>query len=510
MFFWKQALEWLTSWWRPERKVILPSAPSASLYGLDSPTHSSPEPRTYSPYGLDLPSALPEPEPCAEAKPDLDATLRYYERQRLKHDKFVKPLGEKPPPKKRLRTQEIEPKTPKPKEIEPVIDPEPGSFDHLAIVDTHHEDGGKVLYKVDELFGEFNFRDTVLEQLDRYFVYLKRMQKRDKDAWHLYRQVGATLLPYMSTGSWKRHVENPMLPVEHKPLPPRFNKLRPSFGCYVYGADPETEKFEQQKRVGKKEMWVPKFLYYLKYKTPPSAVQSAHGGDVYMLTIWWDRPDKKSKYGTPQQIPIFISADGKTITALRVFGTSWTHLGGYVSRYAKGKGPASFPQHMWSYPKEYVEWAKGSGDDDVQHFLIGVFLDAITRDEASHMSMSRIAVSRNGMTAVFSVNLRRTSYFFQDRDISVTEGGTRKPIFHMVRPHIRSDGSAVKMHFRGLREFTWAGYRVHISIPGLDHIDINDMDIGAVDEEFLDRQGGWDMKKLGGFLADKMQVKKEQ
>ena len=72
------------------------------------------------------------------------------------------------------------------------------------------------------------------------------------------------------------------------------------------------------------------------------------------------------------------------------------------------------------------------------------------------------------------------------------------------RWHVRKDGTAVKMHFRGLRDFTWAGYRVHISIPGLDHLDINDMDIGAVDEEFLDRQGGWDMKKLGAFLADKM------
>lgn len=437
-----------------------------------------------------------------------DAAIRFYEKQRMKHDKFVTPQGELPErqPRPRPATQEVQPRTPKPK-VDPNNPPVLSEFSP-AIVEQHHEDGAEVLFKLEEALGEFNFRDTILQQLERYFFYLKRMKKRDADAYHLYRQIGATILPYLATGSWHRSLDNMDKAPEHPPLSPHFNKLRPTFGCFVYGADPETEKFEQTTHDSKKDMWVPKFMYYMKYQQPPAVVQPVMGkGDVYSLTVWWDRPDKKRDYGTPQSMPIFIAEDG-TVTALKLMETHWNHMGGYVRQYAGYKrrsrrhGTASIPQRVWGFPKDYVRWAEDH-HDTVEHYLAGLFLDSVQQAENSQMSMIRIAVTKDNMTGVFSVNIRRTAYFFQDRDISVTQSGTRKPVFHLVRPHVRKDGTAVKMHFRGLRDFTWAGYRVHISIPGLEHIDLNELDIGMADEEFADAKA-MNLEKLGAFLAEEI------
>ena len=119
------------------------------------------------------------------AKPGwLPPHVRVFERRRRKHGKFVTPNGPAVVPRKRPRTQEIEPKLP-PK---PVVEV-PTTTD-LFIVDTHHEDTEKVLYTGREHDGEFTFRDTILQQLDRYFFYLGHMKKSDPDAYALYSKVG--------------------------------------------------------------------------------------------------------------------------------------------------------------------------------------------------------------------------------------------------------------------------------------------------------------------------------
>lgn len=454
--------------------------------------------------------AKPPETPPVEAAKDLAESandlIRYFEKQRLKHDKFVTPNGELPKrePKPRPITQEVKPRIPKP-DIEPAIEPASSILDQtdlgIYLAEPHHEDKKKVLYKLEEALGEFNFRDTILQQLDRYFFYLKRMKKHDRETYGLYRQVGATILPYLATGAWNRSAEPDPDPDKDKPIPPLpawFNAQRPGFGCFAYGTDPETEKFEQTWNNSdrpKIEMWVPKFMYFVKYELPPPGVQPIAGGDIYSLTIWWDRPGKKCKHGIPQSLPIFISRDGKTVRALKMLKTDW------ISIRSK-RGRFSVPSRQWHIPKDYRQWAK-QHEEEVHHFLTRLFIESIAQSENSHMSMTRIAVTKDRMTAVFSVNIRRTAYFFQDRDISVTQSGTRKPVFHLVRPHVRKDGTTVKMHFRGIRDFTWAGYDVHISVPGLDHADINQFEIGVVDEAGLeDKAGMITLEQLGTELAD--------
>jgi len=158
------------------------------------------------------PAAVPPPQPVVPAVPSppkatttyLDghrnpnrAERRRYEHARKRHDKFVEAGGpipiKKPPREKRDKKQDVLPPLPA-----VAADFTSGNFD---IVDRHHDEGQeKVLYEESEFYGEFNFRDTILDQLERYFVYLHRMKKHDPDAYGFYKQVGATIIPYLAVG----------------------------------------------------------------------------------------------------------------------------------------------------------------------------------------------------------------------------------------------------------------------------------------------------------------------
>ena len=88
-------------------------------------------------------------------------------------------------------------------------------------------------------------------------------------------------------------------------------------------------------------------------------------------------------------------------------------------------------------------------------------------------------------------------------------GRFRKPpqpsIFHIVRAHVRKTGQKVKFHFRGLREFIWAGYRVSITVPGRDHFIATDFDVGAIDEYWADKKAKYlDAPEIGRLLVARM------
>lgn len=443
----------------------------------------------------------PEPEPEPKPHPQGNRTMRRrinaLERARRKHDKFITPQGTPPTPKhiERQPQPENEPKPPV------IVLPEVPTKEFFC-VDKHHTGGGEdVLYKEAEFYGEYNFRDTILDQLDRYFIYLRRMKKNDPGSYALYKQVGAILLPYIdihpdlatNKPDRKRHKPHTTMPK----LSAWFKKNRPGFGCFVYGANPVAEKFElgesEKEKLKKTGKWitVPKFMYFNKYSKPPPEVQPMSGGDVYCMSVWWDRPHDpsyKRKAGGQTEYAVFISADGEEIQILRMCKTKYIDV--LAKKHKKDNFYFKIPQRCWQIPKTFKDWADDF-HEDVQIHLADIFVEAMHRYEQSQYSMIRIAAKKDDMTAVFSVNVKRMAYFFKDRDYVLTENGTRKPVFHMVRAHERETVTgkhAVKFHFRGEREFTWAGYQISITVPGRDHFMLSEFDIGTVDEYWIDKK----------------------
>lgn len=494
--FFKHLFQRTVAWFRAEApRSPTPSAPANPLANLLAA-------------GLTPPVDVPLPEPASNRAQRRAASAEYrrLERARLRKDKFIEPQGPQPKP----RDPSLDPPQPKPER-----QPQPelaASSDDPIIADAHHTDGETVLYKPTEFFGEFNFRDTILDQLERYFFYLRRMRARDPDAYGFLKEIGATLLPYpaihidgphkqfgVNDGKW----DNKELP----PLPPFFHAHRPGFGAFVYGANPYHEREETDRTLwpeqwqDKWELMVPKFMYFHKYEQPPPEVQMKRGGDIYAMTIWWDLPHGKNKGwkkgGTPDEFAIFISCDGKTIQALRVIDTKLITV---RARHRDRGRTFIVPQRGWHIPTTYKQSAHRHGVD-VQTYLCGLFLQAIRSFEHSNFSMTRITVKKNDMIAVFSVDPHRLSYFFKDRDIELTENGVKKRIFHVVRPHVRSDGTTVAMHFRGAREFHWADYAVKITVPGADHFMLPECSIGSVDERMTEKGDFVSNAKFGRILA---------
>ena len=301
-------LRWLKRLWR--RPAAPPPIPDPTSFGgVD---------RDPSPIWDAEPEPAPEP---ALATTEISANRherRKLERARRKYDKFVTPKGK--PAKAARETQETKPRL---KKVEAIVPDLPEVNDaELRIADSHHENRADlVAYKETEAYGEFNFRDTILQQLERYFVYIDRMKKHDADSYGFYKEVGAVLVPYFANQAWNRDGTTDRPPEERTEvteLPGWFVQARPAFGCYAYGADPETERFEKASKKDGHEKWVPKFMYFRKYKQPPPEVQMMAGGDIYAMTVYWDRPwEKKMKAGVPQEFGIFVSRDGKEVVALR-------------------------------------------------------------------------------------------------------------------------------------------------------------------------------------------------
>jgi hypothetical protein len=319
-----------------------------------------------------------------------------------------------------------------------------------------------------ELWGEFNFRDTILEQLERYFVYLARMQKYDRGAFGLYKEIGATVLPPYCMGlpdPWLRFEDpEPKKPRPLKPLPIWFNEHRPAFGCFAYGINPKVEQEELAR-----DFVEPKFMYFWKLRQPPPDYQPMSGGDTYKMTIWWDRPhDRKAKMkrGHPQEYGVFIGNNG-SVTVLRMLDTKMVQI-----KRKRKLDYFSIPQRAWRLPVGPSCVEERGGAAQAQIHLANIFIDAAETFEWSNYGVVRVSVQKGDLTAVFGVNVKRTSYFFKDRDIILTDRGVKKRIFHIVRAHDRATKTGVKhikFHFRGLREFEWAGYKVLITVPGWHH-----------------------------------------
>ena len=440
------------------------------------------------------------------------ATRRALERARRRRDKFVTPKGPQ------VVKQEREPSPPRPnKQPTNAMEVELPNREPIIADELVEGDGqGKVLFERSEFYGEFNFRDSILDQLDRYWVYLARMKKHDPDAYGFYKQLGATLIPYAASGSRNRleplRKMTPQELTEYRKeiaLPSWFKQQRPAFGCIAVGSNPLAEQHEMEGSSGKKLLLDSKVhVTSSNTENPPPELQPMAGGDIYQMTVWWDRPQDKSakrKWGTPQQFGVFVSRDGETIQILRVLKTEMVRVG----RKGNNRKYELIPQHAWHFPHEYSEWAQDYGLD-VQTLLAHAFTTTVRRFEYSNFAMARVTVMKDDMSAVFGVDPRRLSYFFQDRDIELTVNGVRRRIFHFVAPHVRNDGRAVRAHFRGAREFDWAGYRVLITVPGLHHASMAEFDVGMIDGYWSEDMPKGDVvtqPHLGQMLANTIRGK---
>jgi hypothetical protein len=312
--------------------------------------------------------------------------------------------------------------------------------------------------------GSFYLRGAILDDLDRYMTYIRRMRRSDHEAYSLYSRIGAHVIPAHtmlneSLSSWWRETGN-----------------RPAFGAVSLCAED-----------GDKDRVPVRFAYFQKLDKVGAFVQRGDG-DVYRVTCYLDDQNllKKWKRGVPMAFYIELNAEGE-LRLLKTFGPVSRRVG--VNR----KKSANFVRMEWRYP-EYPE-----GGSKAAAKIFSLFADAYY---LANLSGFQVRATKNKDTAVFSIADNRAPYFFSDRD----DVAGKKKIFHAVRAHRRDVGEKtvnVRMHYRGLRSFSWNGYDIVITVPGLHHAALTDATFAGVELDVFDEdvKGTIDEARLGEWMG---------
>lgn len=332
----------------------------------------------------------------------------------------------------------------------------------------------------------WDFRHGLLDRLDEYFACVRRVRVCDPDSYALFSRVGLTVSPDVFT--------NPDYE-EHR----RFIWRRAAFGGCLFHYD--------KGRVGQ-HIYV-SFVYFHKVSNP-SGVQWA-GGDVYALTLVYDdRGSKRDQWrsaGVELGVcHIAVGADG-SMRLLKEAVVVSREVRPCDKRGRRSRDVIQVKTIQWRFPawmhdhdasgKRPEEWAPG-----VLRMVAGTCESA-----AAKVS---VRVNRAGCVAVFGIDVRRARRFFADRDVTaLAADGRRKRIFHHVKAHDRTLTKGVvgvRDHYRGMQDFSWQSYDVHIVSPHLDLTTLTAPSRYTDDIPDRERSQFLDTDRAGELLADVLET----
>jgi len=301
----------------------------------------------------------------------------------------------------------------------------------------------------------WHFRATILDRLEEYFVCLRRLKRKDPEAYRTFARLGFAVPP--------DHWANPDYQDNHVKALARRVTLG---GCSV-PRDAED----------KRGYIIPSFIYFRKLRTGSAAFSGvqAWGGDIYQLNALYDDRDSSrhwlSNMAYLGTCHLGIAADGaiELLRQQRVVRQVIT-----PKRKRKGARQPAYIEvstRQWEYPDWAVDAAAERQMDPGQWTRNMLVLALVTY--TASLDQIIIRARRNGCTAAFGIELPRAKYFFRDRDkhTALAADGRRKRIFHSVVAHKRELATGrvtdVKSHYRGLRSFDWQGHAIRIVFP--DH-----------------------------------------
>lgn len=344
--------------------------------------------------------------------------------------------------------------------------------------------------------GEYYFKEAILDQLELYFNVMQKIKKHDKHSYKLLYKRGVSLIP---SSKYKSRDWAMIKPDEQ--LSPWFRKTLPTFGAIALDTPILREYCDKENTL------FPRFMYFkkIKYREFGGVFEPFSGGSIYICSSYYD--DDELSHGAPLIYPIHISDNG----VIKLLKTKNSKDIIVTPRCGK---KFTIPQTEIKHADFMFDDEKGlSSDGIVEKHYIEKFVLMANLFAESNSSMARIYCMKNNMRATFAIDILRTPYFFQDRDITITANNHRRKIFHIVRGHTRnlSNGKTtnVRTHFRGENKFNWNGYQISIHVPGWHSADFVEMNISGYDEIDLPkdvkrkelRGDGWLAKKLNKLEA---------
>lgn len=309
----------------------------------------------------------------------------------------------------------------------------------------------------------------LLDDLDNYMTIMHQLKVVDRDAYDLFSQIGAAV----------GGADLSLLSPDHYGLTDDFLRQPPSFG-FLYLSH------------GDDENCVPA-IYFSKFRWR-SCVEP-FDGPIYELCVYINN---RKKLRGIYWCHVGIANDGKIkLLKERIQKTV---------RLPKNKG--SFVRTEWSIPTWIELFCKDGRWDNPDQWAAGAFTLAANHT-VNYRDGFRVSVSNGRVRGAFRIDLLRTPYFFRDRDLTVTQNGHRRKIFHIVRTHSRNVNGKerfVKSHFRGERRFQWNGFNVLITMPGLHHAEISDFTCGLLDSDDVKGRGLVGIREAGKIFRESMEA----
>ena len=291
--------------------------------------------------------------------------------------------------------------------------------------------------------GAHYYLGDLLDQLEGSFKSLDTLKKVNRSAYNTFSKVSC-------------HVTSQHFLLQ---LGNQYNLTRdqiPSVGC-SYLVDTGDERIVD-KHTG--EEWrSPCFCYFRRVKNPIN-VQQSNGLilEVCLVFEFEKGPEAVSYYAS-------VNED-MTITPLKELRIKRIKVDTKVSR--KNNRPFSIQRASWMLSpllQEYSGRKDKPIEKEAEEFTWMAINSAVSVDNGV-----QVRVAKGSKRVTFAIDMLRTPYFFKDRDKTVNENGKTQKIFHIVAGHKRmlSNGEevAVKTHFRGIRKFTWNGFKINILLNG--------------------------------------------
>jgi hypothetical protein len=319
-------------------------------------------------------------------------------------------------------------------------------------------------------------KSEILDKLDDYMFFVRRMKKQNPEVYSLYKKIGASI----AVGD---------LGHDRTALSSSWLKSLPGFGAVFITTPPLADSVH------------PKFIYYRKYEKQPRSVQWVNHGSVYLCGVYFDERNLKLETGGLVEFAVQVLPDG-TVNLLRS-KIAETQVIAAAKRGAWKGHTTKITHSRWGVDPKVKDWA-ADNDEAPAQMLPWFFKWAVNAHEWNSTSLIRVACTKGGVTAAFAVDYQIMPGFFRDRD---TAGKKKRPIFHVVRTHQRrlpnGDVIPVKMHFAGLRRFVWNGYDVLVTVPGKHHADLAAISVGShnLEDDEVASPDMMDEAALGEALA---------
>ena len=212
----------------------------------------------------------------------------------------------------------------------------------------------------------------------------------------------------------------------------------------------------------------PRFAFAIKADRLPPGVE-LYAGTAYRFGVSYELKAEQFVEDSPARMFwaycwVVVSPDGVVVVPNELHNVSET-----ITRRRVRTGESrreSVHLRQWGMPTMMKADPDQDQDDFVRYMKL-MFRQLLVwwSGRADRWS---VAATRSGQRLTFSIDSKDTPSYFADRDKTAkAPDGSAKKIIHFVREHVRSNGSTVRAHVRGLRIFDWNGCRCTVTAPRL-------------------------------------------